>query len=153
MVEPDLYSAYSFTSRIQADPFLCPIICHLTSGDISGIALLVLDVFFFHNRKIFQNFFSTILQYKELEKIEFSGPAGPLLTSTIRKIYDEFLTVLNHFYNENYNLMDINDDAFLQDYVIFVDHITDMDNKLATVVRKTIENCHNLDSTFKVSFN
>lgn len=91
------------------------------------------------------------MQYKELEKIEISGLAGPTLTSIIRKIYDEFLAVLNHFYNENYNLVDIHDNAFLQDYVVFSDHISDMDNKLATVVRKSIENCHNLDSTLKAS--
>lgn len=91
------------------------------------------------------------MQYKELERIEFSGAAGPTLTSTIRRIYDEFLAVLHHFYNENYNLVDINDNAFLQDYVVFVDHIRDMDYKLATVVRKSVENCYNLDSTFKVS--
>lgn len=70
----------------------------------------------------------------------------------MQRFYEEFLNILNHIYNENYNPLDMSDDTFMQDFIKFTDYVSDIDKRLACVFRNEFENCWNLDSFFRVFF-
>lgn len=99
---------------------------------------------------MFQNFFSTVLQYRELEKMEFSGAIGYTFSLKVIDIFEKFTNLINLIYEGNYNPLDMSENIFLEQYVRFTDQIADMDKQLANIFSKAFGNCYNMDSFFKV---
>lgn len=82
--------------------------------------------------------------------MEFSGVIGYTLSLKAVEIFEQFNTLLNNFYEGNYNPLDTSEHAFLEEYVKFDDQISDMDKRLTNIFSKAFENCFNMDSFFKV---
>ncbi len=59
--------------------------------------------------------------------------------------------MMNHFYKESYNPFNMAENDFLNEYVQFIDEVSQIDKKLACIFRNAFNNIHNLDSFLKVS--
>lgn len=99
---------------------------------------------------VLQEFFLTALEFFKLEKVEIGGSKGRFLSPKVQDIYIEFCELYSLYGGVTYNAFDPNDDSFLKDYVSFKKRTEDFDRKLATVFCQAFDDCHNLESIYKV---
>lgn len=98
-----------------------------------------------------QWFFNTILEFTKLEKVEIGGLKGRKLSARVTAVYAEFQACYSQFSTKSYDVLDPDDRSFQIDFAQFQQKISDMDLKLASIFCQAFENCHNLDSIYKVS--
>lgn len=98
-----------------------------------------------------QEFFEIAIEYSKLEKVEIGGLNGRHLGAKVADIFDEFNLAFNIFRSVSYDPADPDDDSFVTDYKVFKDKVLDMDRRMAAISSLAFNECHNLDSIFKVS--
>lgn len=96
-------------------------------------------------------FFSTILEFTRLEKVEIGGLKGRVLSARVTSVFSEFQQCFSVFSGKSYDVLDPDDDSFLEDFENFKRKIFEMDLKLAAILCQAFEDCSNLDSIFKVT--
>lgn len=99
----------------------------------------------------FQEFFDISLEYAKLEKIEIGGLNGRHLSAKVAVIFDEFNTSVNVFRNVSYDPAEPDDPSFIDDFNVFKVQVLDLDRRLAAITSLAWNECHNLDSIFKVT--
>ena len=95
----------------------------------------------------------TALEFMKLEKIEFGGIKGKVLSSEVMHIFEEFNEVYKVFSERTYDCLDTTSQEFLNDYKNFFDQISDFDRRLATCICQGFDDASGLESAFKVIFN
>lgn len=95
-------------------------------------------------------FFSTVIEFLKLEKVEIGGLKGRQLSGKITAIYTDFNQYFSSFASKTYDVLDPDDATFDQDFAIFQQRILDLDMKLAAVLCQAFDDCHNLESVFKL---
>lgn len=75
-----------------------------------------------------------------------------MLSARIREVSAEFQHCFSTFGGKTYDVLDPDDQCFIQDYEHFQNKIYEMDLKLAATLCQAFEDCSNLDSIFKVLF-
>ncbi|CAD7941439.1 unnamed protein product [Amoebophrya sp. A120] len=101
---------------------------------IQSNALFVrLDAFRERCRDIL-DFTKTIVQFIKLERIDIGGTKGKLLTQAIVNIYDEFQRAVAKFQSVDYDIMDIGEMRFDDDFFAFRMAIRELDRRMATVL-------------------
>lgn len=116
----------------------------------------------FHKRTVFQRLIdfidrlklisailATNLEFSKLEKVEFGGLKGRLLSQKCEQIFDEFGTAYNIFTSIQYDPCDTTDDSILKDYDEFHAKCADFDKRLAAIFSQAFDDCYNLESIFK----
>lgn len=97
-----------------------------------------------------QWFFCTVIEFLKLEKVEIGGLKGRQLSSKITAIYVDFNQHFTSFAAKTYDVLDPDDDTFNQDFEIFQQRILELDMKLAAILCQAFDDCHSLESIFKL---
>lgn len=97
-----------------------------------------------------QWFFSTVIEFLKLEKVEIGGLRGRQLSMKITTIYTDFNQHFSSFAAKTYDVLDPDDSRFIQDFEIFQHRINDLDIKLAGIFCQAFNDCCNLESIFKL---
>lgn len=85
-----------------------------------------------------------------MEKVEIGGLKGRQLSLKITAIYIEFNQYFTAFASKTYDVLDPDDSKFEGDFEIFQDRILELDMKLAAILCQSFDDCHNLESVFKL---
>ncbi|XP_041102237.1 dynein heavy chain 11, axonemal-like [Polyodon spathula] len=117
----------------------------------------------FHSQMVFARFdrflarlhqvedlFINILEFQKLEKLEFGGIKGKVLSEQVSMMNDEFLECCKVFKDSNYDPLDYNSQEFEYDYHVFKEKILDLDRRLATILYLAFKDCSGLESAFKL---
>lgn len=99
------------------------------------------------------DFFQTVIEFGRLEKVEIGGIKGRGISQKVQMVLNEFTKYNAHFGNISYDPLDPDDDSFDKDYQKFLDEVIDLDRKLGALFSQAYDECFNLESIFKVSFN
>lgn len=97
-----------------------------------------------------QWFFCTVIEFLKLEKIEIGGIKGRQLSSRITAIYVEFNQFFAAFASKTYDVLDPDDNTFNLDFAEFQARILELDMKLAAILCQAFDDCHSLESVFKL---
>lgn len=116
----------------------------------------------FHQQNVFQRLLdyiqrlklinvilTTNLEFSKLEKVEFGGIKGRLLSQKCNQIFEEFGVAYNVFNNIQYDPCDIADDSIVKDNDTFRTKYDDFDKRLATIFSQAFDDCYNLESSLK----
>lgn len=97
-----------------------------------------------------QWFFCTVIEFLKLEKIEIGGIKGRQLSGRITAIYVEFNQFFAAFASKTYDVLDPDDNTFNTDFAEFQARILELDMKLAAILCQAFDDCHSLESVFKL---
>lgn len=97
-----------------------------------------------------ERFFSTVIEFLKLEKVEIGGLKGRQLSGKITAIYNDFNQYFSSFAAKTYDVLDPDDSTFNHDFAIFQQRILELDMKLAAILCQAFDDCHNLESVFKL---
>lgn len=97
-----------------------------------------------------QWFFSTVIEFLKLEKVEIGGLKGRQLSGRITVIFTEFNQFFAAFSSKTYDVLDPDEDTFNSDLVDFKQRIGELDMKLAAILCQAFDDCHCLESVFKL---
>ncbi|XP_071446269.1 dynein beta chain, ciliary-like [Hetaerina americana] len=102
--------------------------------------------------EVFKDFFETIIEFQKLEKVEIGGLRGRILGMKVADVFAEFNELLSEFANKTYDALDPESNDFHKDYEWFQERIEDFDRRLASVFSQAYDDCHNLESIFKLIY-
>lgn len=97
-----------------------------------------------------QWFFRTVIEFLRLEKIEVGGPQGRQLSARITAIFVEFNAFFAAFASKSYDVLNPDEPKFEADLADFQARIQELDMKLAAILCQAFDDCHCLDSVFKL---
>lgn len=97
-----------------------------------------------------QWFFCTVIEFLKLEKVEIGGIKGRQLSGRITAIYLEFNQYFAAFASKTYDVLDPDDNTFNTDFADFQARILELDMKLAAILCQAFDDCHSLESVFKL---
>ncbi|XP_038653360.1 dynein heavy chain 11, axonemal-like isoform X2 [Scyliorhinus canicula] len=97
-----------------------------------------------------EDLFITMLEFQKLEKLEFGGMKGKMLSENISKMNNEFLECCKVFKESTYNPLDYENTDFEKDYHAFKGTILDFDMQLGTILCAAFKDCSGLESAFKL---
>lgn len=72
------------------------------------------------------------------------------MSGKITTIYTDFNQYFSSFAAKTYDVLDPDDPTFDQDFALFQQRILDLDMKLAAILCQAFDDCHNLESVFKL---
>lgn len=117
----------------------------------------------FHPRNVFQRLMDFVerlclvdsilvaaLEFGKLEKVEFAGIRGRILSQKCTEIFDEFKSSYNVFGNIQYELLTPEVENIITDYNVFFEKCEELDRRLAAIFEQAFDECYNLESTFKL---
>lgn len=85
-----------------------------------------------------------------LEVIVIGGTKGKQLTESLSTIYEEFKQVVDNFKKIKYNIMDVSNDNFNDDFLIFKSRMKELDKRLGSVISQSFEDNDSLMSRIKL---
>lgn len=91
-----------------------------------------------------------MIEFLRLEKVEIGGLKGRQLSAKITTIFTDFNQHFASFSAKTYDVLDPDDSKFMQDFDIFQQRILDLDIKLAGIFCQAFNDCHSLESAFKL---
>ncbi|XP_066247509.1 dynein beta chain, ciliary [Euwallacea similis] len=97
-----------------------------------------------------QWFFTTVMEFNKLEKVEIGGLKGRLLSARVSAVYAEFQQCYAIFAGKSYDALDPDDASFEGDFQQFKQRIFEMDMKLSAILCQAFEDCSNLEAIFKL---
>eukprot|EP00898_Chlorokybus_atmophyticus_P007698 jgi/Chlat1/792/Chrsp104S01257 len=92
----------------------------------------------------------TVVQFGKLEKIEIGGTKGKTLTTSVRQIYADFLGAVQRFGSVAYNIMDVENKRFDDDFYEFRCVIKELERRLGSVITQAFDDCATISATFKL---
>lgn len=93
---------------------------------------------------------NTMVQFKKLEKIEIGNTKGKTLSNTVVQIYTEFNVAVEQFMKVTYDIMDIEQRAFDDDFYKFRQSIKELERRLASVLTQGFDDCDTIIGKFKL---
>ncbi|XP_022817840.1 dynein beta chain, ciliary-like [Spodoptera litura] len=99
--------------------------------------------------KMIENILESTVEILKLEKVEFCGLRGKILSTECMKVLDEYSLKYSHLGNIQYDPADPEDDSFLVDYDAHMAVLDDVDRRLASLFSQGLDECHNLEHFFK----
>ena len=93
---------------------------------------------------------STIIQFNKLGKIETGGNKGKFLTETVYGILQEFIAVVEKFLNVEYDIMDISNKRFDDDFYVFRCRIKELERRLMLVLTQGFDDSDTIQGKFKL---
>lgn len=91
-----------------------------------------------------------MIEFLKLEKVEIGGLKGRQLSTKITNIFTDFNQHFSSFAAKTYDVLDPDDSKFMQDFDVFQQRILDLDIKLAGIFCQAFNDCHSLESAFKL---
>lgn len=93
---------------------------------------------------------STILQFIALQKIEIGNTKGKALTQTVEGIFAEFTQAQNQFCSITYDIMDIEERQFEDDFFKFKKSIKELERRIASILTQGFDDCDTIIGKFKL---
>ncbi|KAM6104169.1 LOW QUALITY PROTEIN: dynein axonemal heavy chain 11 [Theristicus caerulescens] len=103
-----------------------------------------------HVTKEVKEIFINMLEFQKLEKLEFGGIKGKILSEQVCRMNEEFLESCEVFRKRTYDPSDYSDMEFKDDYTEFKAKTVDLDGHLASVLCVGFHDCSGLESMFKL---
>lgn len=75
---------------------------------------------------------------------------GRSLSAKVAVIFDEFNNAFNVFRNVSYDPAEPDDESFVDDFKVFQVKVLDLDRRMSAIASLAWNECHNLESIFKV---
>ncbi|XP_060681399.1 dynein axonemal heavy chain 11-like isoform X1 [Hemiscyllium ocellatum] len=97
-----------------------------------------------------EDLFITMLEFQKLERLEFGGMKGKILSEQVSKMNNEFLECCNVFKESTYDPLDYDCMDFEKDYNMFKEQIVDFDRQLGTILCAAFQDCSGLEAAFKL---
>lgn len=92
----------------------------------------------------------TIIQFKKLENIFIGNTKGKSLSATISKIYDDFNVAKDKFMEIDYDIMDISERRFEDDFYNFRQKIKELERRLASILTQGFDDADTIIGKFKL---
>ena len=105
---------------------------------------------FMERCKDLQYLTETRLQFDKLSNIEIGGTKGKSLTSSVRQIHAEFMEALTRFRNVGYDLLNVSEKSFEDDFFQFRSTIKELERRLGSVLTRGFDDCGSIYSAFKL---
>ncbi|CAL1159620.1 unnamed protein product, partial [Cladocopium goreaui] len=80
------------------------------------------------------DFVKTVLQFHKLERVDIGGTKGKVLSQSVAKVHEEFEKAVDKFRRVPYDIFDVKEAAFIQDFHEFRLTIRDLDRRLGSVL-------------------
>lgn len=93
---------------------------------------------------------STIIQFSKLEKIEIGNTKGSTLSATVKSISERFQADRQEFLQADYDIMDITERQFDDDFYKFRQRIKELERRLASTLTQGFDDCDTLAGKFKL---
>ncbi|XP_051721899.1 dynein axonemal heavy chain 11 [Ctenopharyngodon idella] len=94
--------------------------------------------------------FSTMLEFKRLEKLVFGGLRGRVYTEQVSRLHTEFLQLCKVIRDQEYNPLDLTSQDFEKDFSSFQENVADFDRRLSSILCLAFQDCSGLESVFKL---
>lgn len=94
--------------------------------------------------------FETAEEFMKLEKVEMGGIKGRSLGAQVVSIFEEFQGYYAVFPQRTYDSLDPLCKAFMDDYIVFNNHIYDLDRRLGSIICQGYDDCTGTEGTFKM---
>lgn len=92
----------------------------------------------------------TIVQFNKLDSIKIGCTKGKNLTETVQIIYTQFNEAVQDFTSCSYDVMDISQKQFDDDYFKFRNKIQELERRLASVITQAFDDADTLNDRFKL---
>ena len=96
------------------------------------------------------HFTSTIIQFGKLGKIEIGNTKGKILSESIQTILSEFQEAVDEFKQVGYEIMDIEQRQFDDDFYKFRCSIKELERRLASILTQGFDDCDTIIGKFKL---
>jgi len=93
---------------------------------------------------------STIIQFNKLEKIEIGNTKGKTLTASVLTIFAEFNQAVEEFMKVEYDIMNIEEKGFDDDFYKFRQRIKELERRLASILTQGFDDCDTIIGKFKL---
>jgi dynein heavy chain len=93
---------------------------------------------------------STIIQFNKLQKIEIGNTKGKTLTATVLAIFEQFSEAVAGFTTVPYDIMDIEQRQFDDDFYKFRQRIKELERRLASILTQGFDDCDTIIGKFKL---
>jgi len=97
-----------------------------------------------------QDLVETILQFNRLDKIEIGGTKGKALTASVAQVFEDFKGAVKKFEEVTYDVFDVEEKQFEEDYYHFRVQIKEMERRLGSVLVQGLDDCATVDAAFKL---
>ncbi|PAA56702.1 hypothetical protein BOX15_Mlig034196g2 [Macrostomum lignano] len=94
---------------------------------------------------------ATWLEFAKLEKVEFGGWKGNLLSDQLRTVAGDFQQSYQLLSEPKYNCMDPADEGFQADYDFLMGNVMELYRRLATIYSIAFHDCSGLEAIFKLA--
>jgi dynein heavy chain len=92
----------------------------------------------------------TIQQFNKLQKIEIGNTKGKTMTSSVTRIFEEFNTAVEEFMTVSYDIMEIEERRFDDDFFKFRQRIKELERRLASVLTQSFDDSDTIIGKFKL---
>jgi len=92
----------------------------------------------------------TIQQFNKLQKIEIGNTKGKTMTTNIQQIFEEFNVAVEQFMQVKFDIMDIEEHAFDDDFFKFRQRIKELERRLASVLTQSFDDSDTIIGKFKL---
>ncbi|XP_044152524.1 dynein axonemal heavy chain 9 [Bufo gargarizans] len=118
--------------------------------DFSSILVFARLECFIKRLETIEDLLLTALDMMKLEKIEFGGIKGKVLSRTVADLYQEFQDTYKVFSERTYDCLDMENKEFEDDVSDFKLNVEDMDRKLGTVFCLGFDDTSGLEHAFRL---
>ncbi|XP_060805137.1 dynein beta chain, ciliary [Amyelois transitella] len=99
--------------------------------------------------KMIEEILEATVEILKLEKVEFCGLRGKILSTECIQVLDEYTLIYQNLGNITYDPADPEDNKFLPDHAQHMKVLEDVDRRLASLFSQGLDECHNLEHFFK----
>ena len=92
----------------------------------------------------------TAVQFLKLDRVEIGGTKGKALTGSVRSILTDFTTAYEKFQTVEYNIMEISDKRFDDDFFKFRSVIRELERRLGSIIVQAFDDAITINATFKL---
>jgi len=96
------------------------------------------------------HFTGTIMQFEKLQKIDIGNTKGKVLTESVKQILAEFQEATDQFLLVEYDIMDIEQRQFDDDFYKFRGRIKELERRIASVLTQGFDDCDTIIGKFKL---
>jgi dynein heavy chain len=92
----------------------------------------------------------TAVQFLKLDRVEIGGTKGKQLTGSVKQILTDFTTAYEKFHNVEYNIMEISESRFDEDFYRFRGVIRELERRLGSIIVQAFDDAITIAATFKL---
>ena len=97
----------------------------------------------------FQDYFTTAIEFRRLERVELEGTKGRQLTLKVAQILSQFENLLGEFSSSSYDALEPEDSGFEKHFSRFKKNVQDLERRMAVVFCQAFDECNTPCSIYK----